>query len=85
MRTLNASQLRKSLAREVDRVIDDHEPTIITRDANRAAVLIAQEDYNSLLETAYLFGNPHNAKRIAAALQSVAKGDVSAVDLDTLV
>jgi antitoxin YefM len=51
----------------MDRVCEDHEPLIITRNGKPSVVMLSLEDYNSLDETAYLLRSPANAKRLLAA------------------
>jgi len=51
----------------MDRVCNDHEPLIITRNGEPAVVMLSLEDYKSLEETAYLLRTPANAKRLLSA------------------
>jgi antitoxin YefM len=55
MRTLHDSEVRNNLASVLDEVIDDAEPTIITRcgdnDGSRAVVIISLDSYNAQQET----------------------------------
>jgi antitoxin YefM len=71
MRATSYSEFRKNLAANLDRVNDDREPVIITRDRGKpSAVLMSLEAYASLDETAYLLSSPRNAERL---LKSVAE------------
>ena len=38
----------------MNRVCDHHEPVIITRQKSPSVVMMSLEDYNSIMETAYL-------------------------------
>lgn len=58
----------------MDRVCQDHEPLIITRNGQKSVVMLSLEDYKSLEETAYLLRSPENAKRLLSAVDSLAKG-----------
>jgi antitoxin YefM len=58
----------------MDRVCNDHEPLIITRNGEQAVVMVSLEDYNALEETAYLLRNPTNAKRLLAAIEQLSAG-----------
>lgn len=51
----------------MDRVCEDHEALIITRNGEQAVVMLSLEDYQALEETAYLLRNPANAKRLLSA------------------
>jgi antitoxin YefM len=75
MRTTSYSDLRKNLAATLDRVTEDHEPVIITRDRGKpAAVLISLEDLASYEETAHLLKSPRNAERLLAAINELDAG-----------
>jgi antitoxin YefM len=73
MRTTSYSELRKNLASALDRVTEDREPVIITRDRGKpAAVLMSLEEFASWEETLHLLRSPANAKRL---MESIAEFD----------
>jgi antitoxin YefM len=75
MKTTTASHLRNHLATMLDRVADDHEPVVITREGGKpAVVLIALEDYASLEETRHLLRSPANAQRLLASIGDLDAG-----------
>lgn len=75
MRPTSFSELRRNLASTLDRVTQDHEPVLITRDRGKpAAVLISIEDFASFEETAHLLSSPRNAKRLAQAVEELEGG-----------
>jgi antitoxin YefM len=75
MRATSYSDLRKNLAATLDRVSEDHEPVVITRDKGKAAaVLISLEDFASYEETAYLLQSPRNAERLTTAIAELDAG-----------
>jgi antitoxin YefM len=76
MDAMTYTSLRANLASTMDRVCDDHEALIITRNGDQAVVMLSLEDYKALEETAYLLRTPANAKRLlsAAAQLSARKG-----------
>lgn len=63
MATTNVTELRKSLFSTLDNVIAFNEPVQITT-KNGNAVLLSEEDYNSLIETIYLMSQPELTKKI---------------------
>ena len=67
MDAMTYSTLRANLASTMDRVCDDHEALIITRNGDQAVVMLSLEDYKTLEETAYLLRTPANAKRLLSA------------------
>jgi antitoxin YefM len=52
----------------MERVCDDHDPVIVTRQNQNSVVNISLEDYESLVETAYLLHSPKNAQRLIKAI-----------------
>jgi antitoxin YefM len=75
MDAITYTAARASLAATMDRVCNDHEPLIITRNGDQqAVVMLSLDDYNSLEETAYLLRNPTNAKRLLDATAQLNAG-----------
>ena len=74
MDAITYTAARANLANTMDRVCQDHEPLIITRNGQKSVVMLSLEDYKSLEETAYLLRSPENAKRLLSAVDSLAKG-----------
>ena len=67
MNAISYSSARANLARTMDRVCEDHEALIVTRNGEQAVVMLSLADYQALEETAYLLRNPANAKRLLVA------------------
>ncbi|MGD9540925.1 type II toxin-antitoxin system Phd/YefM family antitoxin [Methylocystis sp.] len=75
MRKISQSDLYKNLAATLDRVTEDHEPVVISRDKGKPpAVLIPLEDFASYEETSYLLQSPRNAERLRAAVEELDAG-----------
>ncbi|CAH1388028.1 type II toxin-antitoxin system Phd/YefM family antitoxin [Candidatus Nitrotoga sp. M5] len=74
MDAITYTTVRANLANTMDRVCDDHEPLIITRNGEQSVVMLSLEDYKSLEETAYLLRTPANAKRLLAAIVQLNEG-----------
>ena len=68
------SEARQNLAETMNRVCDHHEPVIITRQKSPSVVMMSLEDYNSIMETAYLLRSPANAARLREAIQAADTG-----------
>ena len=58
----------------MDRVCENHEALIITRNGEQSVVMLALVDYQSLEEAAYLLRNPANAKRVLSATAQLGAG-----------
>ena len=82
MSTVTYTAAREKLAETMDRVCDDHQPVVITRQKQRSVVMLSLDDYESLTETAYLLRNPANARRLLAATQQLEsrKGNTRKLD-----
>jgi antitoxin YefM len=74
MDAMTYTTVRANLAKAMDRVCNDHEPLIITRNRDQSVVMLSLEDYKALEETAYLLRTPANAKRLLAATTQLNTG-----------
>ncbi len=74
MFAVHASDFRKNMAATLDRVSANAEPVLITRSGSSAAVLLDIDEYNSLVETAYLLSNPAMAARLARGIAEIEAG-----------
>lgn len=74
MDAISYTTARQNLAKTMDRVCADHEPTIITRNNEQSVVMMSLEDFNSLEETAYLLRSPKNAKRLLESIEQLESG-----------
>ena len=74
MNTITYTKARNNLAKEMDRVSQDHDYTIITRSNQDSAVLMSLEDFESWQETAYLLSSPANAKRLMRSIEQLDNG-----------
>ena len=82
MKSASVSTLRRNLASTLDRVVDDHEPILVTREGGKSPVVILSlEDFASYEETEYLLKSTRNAARLKAAVKSLASGRGTARDL----
>ena len=74
MDAITYSSARANLASTMDRVCSDHEPLIITRNGDKAVVMLSLEDYKALEETAYLLRSPANARRLLNSIAQLNAG-----------
>ena len=68
------SDVRANLGKVMDRVCNDHDPLIITRNGEQSVVMLSLEDYNALEVSAYLLRSPANARRLLDAVAQLATG-----------
>jgi antitoxin YefM len=74
MDAISYSSARANLATTMDRVCNDHEPLIITRNGQQSVVMLSLEDFTALEETAYLLRSPANVKRLITAIEQLNAG-----------
>lgn len=74
MDAITYSTARAKLADTMDRVCDDHEPIIITRNGQQAVVMMALDDFKALEETSYLLRSPKNARRLLESIAAIDAG-----------
>jgi antitoxin YefM len=65
----------QNLAQTMDRVCDEHEAIIVTRDTQKSVVIISLDDYQSLEATAFLLRSPKNAERLLASIAELEAGN----------
>lgn len=71
MDAISYSTASANLANTMNRVCEDHEPLIITRNGQQSVVMLSLEDFTALEKTAYLLRNPANARRLLAAMEQL--------------
>ena len=74
MKALSYTALRRTLAKTMEKVCEDHEPIVITRKSEGAVVMLSLEDYESLEETTYLLRSPKNLKRLVESIAQLEQG-----------
>lgn len=80
MHTLTFTDARKHFAKTMQQVSENAEPVrILRRDAPDIVMVDAQE-YDAMIETLYLFGNPVNAAHINESMAQAERGEFVEVD-----
>ena len=80
MTAISANEARRNLFGLIDRVNADHVPVeVVSKHGN--AVLIAKDDYDAMVETAYLLRNAKGAQRLLASLERAQRGEFAAHEL----
>ena len=74
MDAISYTSARANLANTMDRVCNDHEALIITRNGQQSVVMLSLEDFTALEETAYLLRSPTNTKRLMTAIDQLNAG-----------
>ena len=74
MKTMTYSESRARYAEVLDQVVNDREEIIITRQGHESAVIMALDEYESLMETVYLMQSPANARHLRGDVRSIRAG-----------
>ncbi|WP_271253546.1 type II toxin-antitoxin system Phd/YefM family antitoxin [Pseudanabaena sp. Chao 1811] len=74
MNAVTYTYVRNNLAKTLEKVCDDHDPVIVTRQNQNSVVIMSLEDYEALAETAYLLRSPQNAQRLIRAIADLESG-----------
>lgn len=79
MTTLSLADARAQFSRLVDSAVSTHERFEVTRNGDRAAVLLSADDYDALIETVDILSRPDEVAAIQRGLDELAAGEVSSV------
>lgn len=71
MDAISYTYVRNNFAGTMDKVCNDHVPVIITRKNAQPVIMMSLDDYNAMMETAYLLRSPQNAARLAQSIQEL--------------
>ena len=74
MDAISYTVARADLAKTMEKVCNDHDPVIITRDEDPPVVMLSLEDYQSMEETAYLLRSPANARYLLESIAELEAG-----------
>jgi len=74
MRTISATDFRKNMSLEADRLVDDADITLVTRTGASNFVVLSEADFNSWQETLYLLSSPKNANRLLESIRELNAG-----------
>jgi antitoxin YefM len=73
--TLPLSSVKAHLSELVDRVEDQHDRVVVTRNGKPAAVLVSPEDLESLEETLAILSDPVAMEQVHESEQAIAAGE----------
>ncbi len=79
MKTVNYSEFRNSLKKNLDAVSDDHEIMIVHRSKGRSVVVLSMDEYNSFKETQYLLSSPQNKEKLEEGIMDTEKGSIEGI------
>jgi len=82
MQAVLYSQARNNLRSIINQVCDNVEEFIITTKEKQSAVLISQEEYNSMKETIYLLSSKNNRDRLLDSVDQIENSKFLKKDID---
>jgi antitoxin YefM len=71
MQAMTFNEVAANLSALMDRVNDDHEPIVVTRENSKPVVLISLDDFNAWQETEYLTRSRANAEDLRQAVDEI--------------
>lgn len=75
MRAKSISDFRKNIAADVEAVVEDSEPLIVTRTGGKdPVVVVSLKEYESWKETLYLMSTPANAQALRDSIAELEAG-----------
>ena len=78
---VNYTEFRQGLASYMDEVCDTRAPLTVTRQKGRSVVVMAEEEYESIMETFHLLKSPANAERLLRSIANAEAGRLAAHEL----
>ncbi|HEX6867040.1 MAG TPA: type II toxin-antitoxin system prevent-host-death family antitoxin [Caulobacteraceae bacterium] len=81
MNVLTYTDTRARLKEVMDRVVNDHDPVVITRRSGEAVVMVSLSDWHAMEATAYLLASPANAEHLTASIREAEEGLLEEHDL----
>lgn len=82
MTVLSYSNARKDFRNLIDKVNNDNDTVTITTNGQNA-VLMSEDDYNSIMETLYLQQSPANAKHLAQSISEAERNNTVEINMDS--
>jgi antitoxin YefM len=71
----NFTEFRKRLAHYLDRANQDRDAILVTRQGSDPVVVLAQSDYEGMVETLHLLSSPANARVMEKGLSEAERGE----------
>ncbi len=82
-KTLSSSEARKSFYGILREVVDDAVPVVIRNRGRGNAVLISEDEYNSIIETLYVTSG-RNGEELRRSMAQARAGQVRTISLDEI-
>ena len=80
MTTMPLAEVRANLSKLIDSAVTTHERFEVTRNGDRAAVLLSADDYDALVETVDILSRPDEVRALRRGLADLDAGNISSID-----
>ena len=77
MQKINYADIKEKLTIVIDEISQKHQPVSLELPNSIKAVILSEEDYNSMVETLHLLSNPVNAEKLINAVNRSVEDAVS--------
>jgi antitoxin YefM len=74
MDVISYSETRERLREVMDRVVENHQPIVISRQKSESVVMVSLADWHAIEETLHLLSTPANAQRLKSAIAELNAG-----------
>ncbi len=74
MEVVNYTEFRKNLTKSLNKVNDDAEIVVVSRNKGKNVVVMALEEYNAIQETLHIVKSVSNRNRLDKAIEDMDKG-----------
>ena len=81
MKIMTYTESRARYAEVLDQVVNDREEIVITRQGHESVVIMALDEYESLMETVYLMQSPANDRNLRESIARHRAGEGVVHDL----
>ena len=71
MKTVNYTELREHLKKNLDEVSDNQDTLIVHRARGKSVVVISIDEYNAMKETMHLLRSKKNRERLEESIENV--------------
>ncbi len=82
-KSISSSEARSSFYSILREVVDDAVPVVIRQRGKQNAVILSEDEYNSLIETAYV-SSGKNGERLREAKEQIERGECREISLDEI-
>ncbi|MGF1426291.1 type II toxin-antitoxin system Phd/YefM family antitoxin [Kitasatospora sp. LaBMicrA B282] len=75
MKRMSLAKAKEQFSALVEEVVTTHEQVMVTRNGESAVIVLAVEEYASLMETIEILRDPETMRRLAESDAEIARGE----------